>query len=154
MRVELTTVVEHDGAEFEFGCADRALLAANEMLQAAAPIMLVAALGLDMEGLAQIDEEELKQKAGELRVEPKLLPAGVQAAFCDLFAAAVRGWGPLRDGKGKPVEGTGLFGADGSPLDYNTENVRDFPTDAKVAVVCEFYNVRRDLAGKGSGLGD
>ena len=135
MRVELTTRVELDGAEFTFGTADKELVWALEALGAALPIMLPAMYGMDWEEIGKLSEEEIERRGKEAPLQPEHLPAAVKESFCSLFVEAIRGWRGVED-------------AAGDRIDCDEQARRDFPTDQKVAVVCEYINERKRVESK------
>lgn len=140
MQIRLKTRVEVDGATFWFGAADAELLRASEALQVATPIILAEALGDDWEKIGEMPEEEIAKKAAEIDIGERHLTSEVKQAFCALFVAAVVAW-------------EGVTDDDGKPLPHSDAANRDFPTDQKVKVVCEFFNERRRLLGEESAPG-
>lgn len=130
MQIRLKTRVEVDGATFWFGAADDELLAAIEILTLSAPVIAVNLLGQEFEEIAKMTEEEIIAQCEGRDPEPKHLPGGVHQAFCKLFVAAVEKW-------------EGVTDEDDETMEWSPEHIAGFPTEKKVAVVCELFNERK-----------
>jgi hypothetical protein len=141
MQIRLKTRVEVDGAQFWFGVADDALLEAVNMLAVAAPLIAMEVLGLDLEAFGEMTDEEALALSEGKDFEPKHLPGEVKQAFCRLFVAGVQDW-------------KGVMGEDGEPWKFAPDRLEGFPTDEKVAVVCEYMIERKRTSKKESGPGE
>jgi hypothetical protein len=127
VRIYLKTVVEHDGAQFTFGEADRELIAAEA--QMAPWRRMVLALVEDTGDAAQVEAV-----AGRTPMSPALIEA-----LCELFLAALRDWSGVTDGD------TGQEAA------CTKEAKGAVPTEVKVSLALAFLGQRGEVEAKRAG---